>query len=557
MTTIHKLLPRDIDCLVLGGGITGAGIARDAAMRGLRCLLVDSHDFASGTSHLTSKLIHGGLRYLEHAHIKPVIEGIVERDRLLHTLAPNLVSPMRFIMPFEGRSFPKWLATVCSLQLYGLSDLVRDRRWSGGLLAPGLRRDYPEIKPHPFCISFWDAQANDARLVMSSLRAAEQEGAFLCNYTRIKAASFDGNRWSLQLVREEDGFEWTLQARSIVNATGPWSPLTAEALGVEPKELMWIKGSHILINRPARFGDDAIVIRSVRDRRPLWAVPWENRLIIGSTESRYSGVLREARPTRQEVDDLYESFVHYFPRLGVQRADIRCAFSGVRPIIAQSTASENSLSREHRISVDQHRHLITVNGGKLTTFRLMAQQTIDKIQVLIGRSKVDRDTKTRLQREMLWPGIPKCEIDSLIERHASAYPDVHRTPGLVRHLTRLYGRDAASIMDEMVRDPDLGKVLGDGPPITLAECGYLCRHEYVCHLVDLVKRRTSFYFLADDPGFTALAEIADHVAPILGWDTKRKIAEIAAVTFEFGADMAAIRDVPKPSPGKKSLPACA
>lgn len=557
MTTIHKLLPREVDCLVLGGGITGAGIARDAAMRGLRCLLVDSHDFASGTSHLTSKLIHGGLRYLEHAHIRPVIEGIVERDRLLHTLAPNLVSPMKFVMPFDAWSFPKWLATVCGLQLYGLSDLVRDRRWSGGILAPGLRRDYPEIKPHPFCISFWDAQANDARLVLASLRSAAREGAFLCNYTRIKSASFGGSSWTLQLVREEDGYEWTLQAGTVVNATGPWSPLTAEALGVEPKELMWIKGSHILLERPARFGEDAIVIRSLRDRRPLWAVPWENRLIVGSTESRYSGVLREARPTRDEVSDLFESFVHYFPRLGVTRGDIRCAFAGVRPIIAQSSASENSLSREHRISVDGHRRLITVNGGKLTTFRLMAQQTIDKVLTLMGRSRIDRETKHRLQREILWPGVTKSEFGTLCSRYAADFPAASRVPGLIHHLVRLYGRDAVLILEDMRQAPSLGTLLCEGPPVTLAECGYLCRHEYVRHLVDLVKRRTSLYFLADDPDFEILAKIADHVAPILGWDAKRKVAEIAAVTFEYGADMASVRETAAKKEGDKSLPACA
>lgn len=167
---IHESKPSDVDCLVLGGGITGAGVARDAAMRGLSTMLVDSHDFASGTSHVTSKLIHGGLRYLEHAQFRLVYEGLVERDRLLNQIAPNLVTPLRFVIPYESHQFAKWLCTIVGVQLYGLIERRRGGRRSLAMSASLLARLYPELIPHPFGVCFWDAQANDARLVISTVQ---------------------------------------------------------------------------------------------------------------------------------------------------------------------------------------------------------------------------------------------------------------------------------------------------------------------------------------------------------------------------------------------------
>ncbi len=539
MSAIHKLIPREVDCLVLGGGITGAGIARDAAMRSLRVMLVDSHDFASGTSHLTSKLIHGGLRYLEHGHVAPVIEGIVERDRLLNHLAPNLVSPMKFVMPFEWSRFPKWFAVTLSLQLYGLTDLLRDRRWSHGMFAPALRRDYPTIKSLPLAIAFWDAHTNDARLVMATLRTAAAEGASLWNYTTITEARFERGAWTVKLRCEPRDMEWTLRARTIVNATGPWSPTTAKMLGAKPMDLMWIKGSHILLRRPERFGPDAIVIRSVRDRRPLWAVPWENRLIIGSTESHYEGDLRNARPTATEVDDLFESFVDYFPTLGVSRTDIRGAFSGVRPIIPQAKDSENSLSRRHRITIDEQRRLITLTGGKLTTFRLMAEQAIDAVQRMLSKAAASRDLRQRLRHDLLWPRltVPQMEHlrDTLIERAGSRVPEA-----VVEHLTRHYGGDAAGIVNDIVDDPTLGHPIHEDLPYGLAELAYLCRTEKVCHLLDLLKRRTALYFLGDGAAAAELPRVIDRIAPILEWDTEQRAGELTAVGEELNADVGPI-----------------
>jgi len=579
-------LPAEVDCLILGGGITGAGVARDAAVRGLRTLLVDSHDFASGTSHLTSKVIHGGLRYLEHGHFRLVMDGIVERDRLLNQLAPNLVTPLRFVIPFEGHRFPKWLLTVSGLQLYGAVEWYHGGRRSSPFFGGRLREEYPTLREHPFAVSFWDAQTNDARLVMATLRTAEAEGATVRNYTSLRHVRFEEDGWTVELSSEQDAAHYTVRARSVVNATGPWAPVTTQLLGGDPMPLMWLKGSHILLRRPAGFGNDAIVIRSVRDLRLLWVIPWETRLIVGTTESNYTGDLRDVRPEPDEIDDLFDSFARYFPRSGITRGDIRCAYAGVRPIVDQGGGSENSLSRKYEVVVDRPRRLITVNGGKLTTFRRMAEQTVDEVDRLLDRPDADPKLRQRLRNAPLWPGLSRTDAARWIAELSAASNGSDESGRITSHLVRLYGRDAAAILKEASRSAELGEPLFDdlecilqplspaggsdepteghtsrpsreGPggsedrvrgfrdallPYCLAELIYLCKSEQVCHLLDLVKRRTSIYFLADDGGQAVLPRIVDRIAPVMDWDGERRASELSAVRDEFEADCRALGD---------------
>jgi len=510
-------------------------------MRGLRVVLIDSHDFASGTSHLTSKLIHGGLRYLEHGHIRPVIESIVERNRLLNRVAPNLVHPRRFVMPFEGHRFPKWVATLLGLKLYGLPEWYHCGRSSNPMLRVRLKRDYPIMRSHPFAVSFWDAQTNDARLVLATLRTAKEEGATLCNYTSIREASFARGVWTVRLCSEVTQHKWTIRARSIVNATGPWSPYTAKLLGVEPLDLTWLKGSHIVVSKPDRFGEDAIVIRSVRDNRPLWLIPWYHRLLVGSTECRYHGDLREVHARADEIDDLFESLVSFFPTAGLTRADIRCAFAGVRPIIPQTEHSDNGLSREHRIDVDRQRRMVTITGGKLTMFRRMSEQTMDKICRLLDRPLPCTAVRHRLRDALLWPNLPVPHARALGAELVTRCRGRGVRSDVIEHLVRHYGQDASGIVAEIMRNEELGKPLFRGMPYCLAEVGYLCRCEDVVHLSDLVKRRTPVYFLADNVGADVLPRIVERVSSILRWDRTRQTDELAAVTAEFDADMAACR----------------
>lgn len=550
MTVTHSATVQNVDCVVLGGGITGAGVARDAAMRGLSVVLLESHDFASGTSHLTSKVVHGGLRYLEHGHIKPVIDALIERHRLLEHLAPNLIHPLKFVLPFEGRRFVPWLYTVTGLQLYGLPEWYRCGRGSNPMLGVRLRRDYPLMKPYPMAVTFWDAQTEDSRLVMATLRTAAGHGAVLHNHTTIESAKFERGAWRMTVHNEREQRAFSLSAKTIVNATGPWSPLTAETLGVKPMPLTWLKGSHIVLPRPARFGDDAIIMRSVRDARRLWVIPWQHRLIVGSTECAYEGDLRDVRATCEEVDDLFESFARAFPGAGFTRSDICCAYAGVRPIVPQHVATANRLSREHRIDIDEDRRLVTLLGGKLTTFRIMAEQAIDEVDRLLGRDEPDADVRRELRHALLWPGLSLTEAHRLRANLTRVYELDAQGESIARHLVRLYGWDASLILDEIARDASLAQPIASPLPYTLAELEYLCRTEKPLHLIDLLKRRTSLYFLADHCCAAALPHLASRAAAILGWDDRQTTEEAEAVSAEFAADTQACAAPIAPAAGR-------
>ena len=541
MTPIGRRTRGHFDCVVLGGGITGAGVARDAAIRGLRTLLIDSNDFASGTSHVTSKVIHGGLRYLEHGHFRLVLEGIAERDRLLNRIAPNLVRPLKFVMPFEPHRMPKWLLTLSGVELYGFIERLRTGRRSSSMSAMRLARDYPALRPHPFGVSFWDAQADDARLVMAALRAAHAGGAELRNYVQLTSARFDGDSWTLLLSDVLSDHQDTVQAKVMVNATGPWSPITSNLLGADPLDLMWIKGSHILFHRSAKFGRDAVIIRSGRDQRPLWVIPWEKRIIVGTTESKYSGDLRDIRASGEEVDDLFSSFLRYFPSLIRSREDIVGAYAGVRPIVRQAKESENELSRRHQIIINRDHRLISITGGKLTTFRKMAEESMDQVCSMLQRPRDSAEVRHRLRNEMLWPGLAPRQAGKLSDDLRQRHRHSRRESASVDRLVQLYGGDARMILERIRSEASTADAVEEGLPYCPAELIYLCRAEQVRTLLDLAKRRTSIYFHAAGGGVEALSRVGDALAKELGWDAARLRAELAALEREFQADCAALR----------------
>jgi glycerol-3-phosphate dehydrogenase len=544
MTTlrVHKSKPIETDCLVLGGGITGAGVARDAAMRGLSTMLIDSHDFASGTSHVTSKLIHGGLRYLEHAQFRLVWEGLVERDRLLNRIAPNLVSPLRFVIPYESHQFARWLCTIIGVQAYGLIERRRGGRRSLVMSASLLARLYPKLIPHRFGVCFWDAQANDARMVVSTLRTAEAAGATVHNYTHVESAEFDGDHWRMSLSSDNERDTIHVRTRVLVNATGPWSPKTAKILRTSAMDLMWVKGTHILVNRDPAFGNDAIIIRSIRDGRSLWAIPWNTKIIVGTTESHFDGDLRDIRPSKWEIADLFESFRHFFPGLETTTADITGAYAGVRPIVIQDGESENELSRKHEVAADTQQNLITITGGKLTTFRAMAEKSVDKIVELLGRSEVPTGLRQRLRTQPLWPAISKEEGERTRGELLRQLNGRRVADDVLDHWIRLYGPEATSMAAKVVQDASLGRRLFDGLPYSPAELLYLCETEWVSHLLDLVKRRTSMYFLAGRQTLAAIEEILPLIAKTMEWDERQADEELGSIRAEFDADSNAIRD---------------
>lgn len=540
MTHSSLMEEQRVDCFILGGGITGAGVARDAAIRGLSLMLADSHDFASGTSHLTSKLIHGGLRYLGQWQLGLVRQGVRERNRLLNELAPNLVRPLRFVIPFDGRQRSGRLAVTTALSFYDLLGLFHGGRRSRALSAAETAQAYPYMVPTSGSMTFWDARANDARLVISVLRSAEELGASLLNYTRIESAVFDGSGWRIELHHGPSGKPIRIRAGVLVNATGPWAPLTSEMLGLPTPPLCWLKGSHILLNRPAGFPEEAMVFYSRRDGRPLWAVPWEQRVLVGTTESRYEGDPRTASPVLDEVADLFHSFRATYPGLAIALEDLRAAFSGVRPIVDQRPNRDERLSRHHEVTVNAETHLVTVRGGKLTTFRHMAECAADRVQELLGVERPNRRGRFALRYMPLWPGVVTPGKDDLAERIAIRARQSHACEATIKHLIRHYGVDASAIVAEMFKDHGLSRPLIDGLPFCKAELRYLCRQEHVVHLADLLKRRTPLYFLADRDAMDILPEITESIASVMGWGPARQDEEMNLLLDEFQRDNRAV-----------------
>lgn len=516
-----------VDCLILGGGITGAGIARDATIRGLRTLLLDDSDFAGGTSHVTSKLIHGGLRYLEHGHVRLVWEGLVERNRLQHRLAPHLLRPIRFAVPFSVDRWPKWLATALVLPLYDLVGGALPGTCSRPMLGGTLARTCPLLESFPLAVTFCDAQVHDARLVMATLRTAEHRGAALMNYTQVVSSRHDASGWHLISYRSATRRTISVHARCVVNATGPWSPATAELLGRPAAPLKWLKGSHVVLHLPDGFGDAAVIFPSIRDRRPLWAIPWLGRLLLGTTERELGGLPRLVEPSRDEIDELLRSFGRAFPRLPARLLDPIGAFAGVRPIADTVDARPNGLSRRHRIDEDRGTHLVTVAGGKLTTFRLAAEEAGDAVDRVLSITPRPFPLRRRLRSEPLWPGL-----GATAHRRTRKQLSAHPARQLVSdqqfdHLVSCYGTDAARILEDIALRPDGSAPLIGGLPHGLAELRYLCRTEWVMHLTDLLDRRTPFLQLAESECRRLAEPIADRIAPVLGWSASRVAEEIA------------------------------
>lgn len=556
--TLEPPIPHEVDCLVLGGGITGAGVAREAALRGLRVLLIDCEDFASGTSHLTSKLVHGGLRYLDQGYIRLAFQGVRERNRLVSTLAPHLVHPIRFLIPYDRRRSVNFLATAVGINAYDLMGAYQSVPRSRAMFEGAMRAVCPLLRPHPFGVAFWDAQTHDARLVMAVLRTAERHGGLIRNYTALSSAEFRDGVWTLGLRCSDTGAALQVRARCVVNATGPWAPRTAELLGQPAAPMRWIKGAHILLRRPADYGDCAVVIRSVRDGRPLWVVPWEARLMVGSTESAYDGDLRRVRADAQDVQDLFESFAAYFPQAALTRADIRMTFAGVRPIIDQAARDANHMSREHRVEVDAGRALITVMGGKLTTFRLMAESAVDAAFGVIGAAETVGGAR-RARREPLWPAALNGDGAAMAVQPGMAGPSSDLQPSAsssssMRWLM-LYGRDGEALAASAGWGEE-GEALFGPLPYTLAELRYLVRSEHVHGLLDLLKRRTAVYFLADDLDAGVLGRLCRVLATETGWDAARQQREIADVLAERAADLAALSGSAE-APRRTGLAACA
>lgn len=504
------------DVLVVGGGITGAGIALEAARAGLEVLLVEQGDFASGTSSRSSKLVHGGLRYLAEGNLRLTWEAVRERDRLLAE-APGLVDPIGFLFAFHRGDRPGRAFVGTGLVLYDL--LAREGRH-----ARLAREEFLLLAPHAGApgleggFAYADAATDDARLVLRVLHEAEAVGATALNYVRCEGLLRSHGTVAGAVLRDlVGGGERDVRATAVVNATGAWADRLRGEVGGKPR-IRPLRGSHLLF--PAwRFpAAQAVTFRHPADGRPLFAYPWEGLTLLGTTDLDHPAPLEdEPAISAGEAAYLLDGARAAFPSLALSAKDVLSSFAGVRPVVGSGKARPSEESRDHVLWEESG--LVTVTGGKLTTFRLIAVSALG------------------LLRRRL-PALSRIGADAGVFRPAArALP---ARPGLpdaaARRLSGRYGAAAAAVVSE-ARPGELDPVAGT--PSLWAELRHAARAEKVCRLDDLLLRRVRAGLLLADGGASLLPRVRQVCQAELAWDDGRWSMEEQDYVARWRASFAA------------------
>ena len=495
---VAKLRTQPVDLLVIGGGIVGAGLTRDAAMRGLRVALIDKGDFASGTSSKTSKLIHGGLRYLEHGQLRLVFQSLKERH-ILRSIAPQLVWPLSLTIPlYRGDPRPRW-QIMCGLALYDLLALSRNPQAHRMVsVRESLNRE-PAFNPDGLLgtASYGDCQMDDARLCLANVLQAVSCGAVCCNYVALRAFTKTSGRISGAVVQDSRTSEvFEIRARVVVNATGPWSDAVRRLSdSTATARVTPTKGIHLVI---PRLTHQAVLFQARWNRRMIFLLPWGDYSLLGTTESAEAGDLDALRANANEVDYLLGEVNRIIPDAGsrVHAERIIATFAGARPLLAFSGSSTRA-SREHRIEVDRY-GLVSVMGGKYTTFRAMAQHALDLIVKRFGL-RAERCLTSRIS--LLEPAHPVV-LNRWQEVTSRMAPEV-----LARLLTR-YGTGAFRILELVEFEPGLAQAVCPHHDVMQAELVYGMREELACTISDLLVRRTTIAYSACQ-GLDLLSTLTD------------------------------------------------
>ena len=371
---IQALSQEELDVLIIGGGIVGSGIARDAAMRGLRTGLVEQHDFAFGTSSRSSRLLHGGVRYLAQGRLGLVRQASVEK-RVVHQIAPHLAEPLAFVFPsYRGSDWPFWQLRI-GVKIYDLLCGGKNFGRSTSLDRHEMLHWSPKINPTQLsgAVRYYDALTNDARLVLDTLRSAANHGGFLLNYFRFHDSRRENGVWVCDLEDALTSKRYSIRARAIVNATGPWAARVPHS----HVHLRLTKGIHLVIERNRLPVNDAVVMTA--DKRILFAIPWGERVILGTTDTDYTGEIEAVQTQGEDVQYLLEVANSLFPEAALSEKGVISTWAGLRPLIANgNNDSPSDISRSHQITNPEPAWW-DVAGGKLTTYRLMAEETVDEV----------------------------------------------------------------------------------------------------------------------------------------------------------------------------------
>ncbi len=540
---------KQYDVLVIGGGVTGAGVALDAAARGYSVALVEKVDFASGTSSKSTKLIHGGIRYLPGFDIALVHEALIERGLLLQN-APYLAHPLAFVLPhYEGDRHPVGMRFTPPGGI-GLGLMLNAGLWLYDTLAGKRnvgkhrhlhREDIIELAPALVTqglkegFMYYDAQTNDARLTMALIRTAAQFGATIANYAEVTSFIIEQGKVQGAYVHDRLGNrQLAARSRHVVNATGVFSEQVEALADTEPEvQIEPSKGVHLVLSREQiKLGEAAIVLPETEDKRILFIVPWESRAIFGTTDTG-SGDLDHPVATPADISYLLK-YLNRYLTVPVTQGDIVSTYVGYRPLLRprRTKHSTAQLSRTHAV-LQGPSGLVSIVGGKLTTYRRMAQDTVD---VLNERDGVRRRHPTQhlpLHGSAGWPTV-KHELES----KGAALGLSAQT---CQHLGRSYGSEGRAILGLVEQDASLARLLVAELPYIGAEVVYACRQEMAMTPYDVLARRTSITLEDRRRGLDVVDDVAALMATEHGWSTEQQQAMAAAYRKAIEAQMAAER----------------
>jgi len=515
------------DVLIIGGGITGAGVARDAAMRGLRTALVERDDFASGTSSRSSRLIHGGLRYLEHGWLHLVFESSRER-RTLMRIAPHLVRPLAFTWPvYDEARVPLWKLGA-GLMVYDALALFRNLGGNHRRLVPD---DVLELEPAVRRdglrggARYFDASTNDVRLTLANVRAAVDEGATAMNHAEVRMLRRAGSHVTgAHVIDRITGKGVDVTARTVVNATGPWSDSIRRMVDPHASTgLRGTKGVHIAVPRDRVGNRDALTILSAIDGRVMFVLPAGPFTIVGTTDTDYAGPIDDVRASRADVEYLLRSANAYFPGAQLTASDVVAAWAGIRPLVAGRGGDPGSTSREHAITWTAP-GLLSVTGGKLTTYRSMAASVVDQVVRALGATAHSAPT-----HEVALPGG---DMASFAEEVQIATSTIGIAP-LADHLVRMYGTGWRAVWTIVGSNTALSAPVVPTLPYIVAELYYAVEQEMALTLGDLLIRRLHVAYETRDHGIAAAPAAARAVGPLLGWSESDYTAQLGAYREEI------------------------
>lgn len=532
---LKRLQTEEFDLAIVGGGITGAGIARDAASRGMKVALLEANDFAVGTSSRSSKLVHGGIRYLENMEFGLVHEALTER-RNLFEMAPHLVHPLRFLLPLyqEGRvgmfkmglgmALYDLLAAFESPELHERLDVDDSLNRAPLLRTQGLLGSY----------EYSDAYMDDDRLTIETLRSAHDYGAVISNYVKVDGAEFSGQKISALKCKDQLGQRTlSVKARHFVSSVGPWTDIFGhEILKTWRDSLRPTKGIHVTLERSRLPLKQAVVLAADAEKRIIFMIPRHEMIIVGTTDTNFSGDPSDVKTQKEDVDYLLNVVRGYFPGANLTYSDLIGSYAGVRPLIRDESSSESGTSREHKIWTDP-RNVTFVAGGKYTTYRLMAEHTVTQCleqfpmedRVKFGRP----DTLLPLNESASIQGMKTARKDVVRWIKEFQIPEAVALALVERH-----GMEALEILEA-------GRAfIGISKPSHLLwglEARHAIQNTMCMNLEDFFLRRTPLFLSERNHGFEHLETIGNLFAGSLGWDSEKLSNERERLMIHFQREM--------------------